>query len=293
MNLTVMHDGSERIAYDDPRIPIYVRKGDLKSMSNMAALCHWHEDVELLMPVKGYLSYNVEGRVITVQEGNGIFVNSRHMHYGFSADGSDCEYICITFRPQLLCGCEEVINRYVMPVLTSPSLSHLVLRKVNPEHGPMLGAIHRVWNLYWQQPEGFQMQVVANLLMFWQGLYSAAREQLGETVTTDRNLLTLKQMLEYVRTHYTERIRVDDIAAAGSVCRTKGCQIFKQYLNRSPNDYVTSFRLEKGAELLKGTDLSITEIAGSCGFSGASYFTELFTRYKGITPTAYRKGGIP
>ena len=152
MNLTVMHDGSERIAYDDPRIPIYVRKGDLKSMSNMAALCHWHEDVELLM---------------------------------------------------------------------------------------------------------------------------------------------LKRMLEYVRTHYTERIRVDDIAAAGSVCRAKGCQIFKQYLNRSPNDYVTSFRLEKGAELLKGTDLSITEIAGSCGFSGASYFTELFTRYKGITPTAYRKGGIP
>lgn len=290
MNLSVMSDGSERITYGDPKVPIYVRRGDLKSMSNMAALCHWHEDVELLMPVKGYLRYNVEGNVVWVQEGNGIFVNTRRMHYGFSADGTDCEYLCITFRPQLLCSCAEIGNRYVMPVLNSPSLSHLVLRKSNPGHGSLLGAIHRIGALYEQQPEGFEMQAMANLFSFWQGLYTAARDQLGDTVTTDGNLMALKGMLEFVRTHYAEKISVDAIAAAGSVCRTKCCQLFKKYLNQTPNDYVNSFRLEKGMELLKSTDLTVTEIAGICGFSGPSYFTELFSRQKGITPTAYRKG---
>ena len=290
MNLSVMSDGSERIRYDDPKVPIYVRRSDLKSMSNMAALCHWHEDVELLMPVKGYLRYNVEGKVVTVQEGNAVFVNTRRMHYGFSADGRDCEYICMTFRPQILCGCGEIGNRYVMPVLNSPNLSHLVLRKSNPDHGSLLGAIHRIWAVYEQQPEGFEMQVMANLFAFWQGLYFAARDQLGEAVTTDGNLLALKRMLEFVRTHYAEKISVDAIAAEGSVCRTKCCQLFKKYLNQTPNDYVNSFRLEKGMELLKSTDLTVTEIAGICGFSGPSYFTELFTRQKGITPTAFRKG---
>ena len=42
-------------------------------------------------------------------------------------------------------------------------------------------------------------------------------------------------------------------------------------------------------ELLKSTDMTITEIADACGFSSASYFTELFTRQKGCPPKAYRK----
>ena len=42
-------------------------------------------------------------------------------------------------------------------------------------------------------------------------------------------------------------------------------------------------------QLLKSSRMSITEIAESCGFSSASYFTEMFTRQKGLTPTAYRR----
>ena len=54
MNLTVMQDGSEQIRYRDPSIPIYVSRGDLRTFPNMAALCHWHEDVELLISHKPY-----------------------------------------------------------------------------------------------------------------------------------------------------------------------------------------------------------------------------------------------
>ena len=289
MNLTIMNDGSERIGYDDPAVPIYVREGDLKSLSNMSALCHWHEDVELLMPVKGYLCYHVDGNVVTVQEGNAVFVNARHMHYGFSADGSDCEYICITFRPQLLCAAQEIGNRYVLPVLTSPSLSHLVLRRSIPEHRPLLAAISRIHGLHRERESAFEMLILGELFRFWQGLYRITREQLGEPMSGNVNVLILKRMLEFVRTHYQEKISVDAIAAAGGVCRTKCCQIFRRFLNHTPNEYVNSFRLEKGMALLKSTDLTITEIAGLCGFSGASYFTEMFTRQKGMTPTAYRK----
>ena len=38
MNLTVMHDGAEHIRYQNPGLPIYVKRGDLKSISNMSAL---------------------------------------------------------------------------------------------------------------------------------------------------------------------------------------------------------------------------------------------------------------
>ena len=65
--------------------------------------------------------------------------------------------------------------------------------------------------------------------------------------------------------------------------------MFKQYLNMSPIDYLNSFRLEKGMELLRQTDLSITEISSACGFSSPSYFAERFLMAKGCTPTQYRR----
>lgn len=103
------------------------------------------------------------------------------------------------------------------------------------------------------------------------------------------NVLIQKQMLDFIRTHYQEKIALDSIAAAGGVCRTKCCQIFRQHLGRTPNDYLNSFRPEKGMQLLKSTRMSITEIADACGYGSASYFTETFTRMKGCSPTQYRK----
>lgn len=289
MNVTVMQDGSERIYYNDPAVPIYVRRGDLASLSNMSALCHWHEDVEVLIPLKGYLSYSVNGTQITVQEGNGIFVNARQMHYGFSSDGSDCEYICIVFRPQLLCANEEMQNRYVLPILTSPHFTHMILRKAIAEHRPLLNILCRVDSIYQEKTAGYEMMALGYLHLFWQGLYELNQGHIGEVVSTDVNALIQKQMLEYIRTHYQEKITLDSIAAAGGVCRTRCCQIFKKYLGRTPNDYLNSFRLEKGMQLLKSTRMSITEIANACGYGSASYFTEMFTRQKGCSPTQYRR----
>lgn len=289
MNLTVMQDGSEQIHYQDPAIPIYVRRGDLRSISNMSALCHWHEDVELLMPLRGYLCYNVNGTTVAISEGSAIFVNARHMHYGFSADGTDCEYICITFRPQLLCANGEIRNRYVLPVLTSPNFTHLLLQKSTPEHDGLLRTVCSLDALYQQLPPGFELKAIGLLYNLWLGIYQLAQEHIGDAVSTDVNVLIQKQMLEFIRTHYQERITVDAIAAAGGVCRSKCCQIFKKYLNRTPNDYLNSFRLEKGMELLTGTGMTITEIADACGYTSASYFTEMFTKQKGCPPRAYRR----
>lgn len=288
MSLTVMRDGSEQIHYGNPGLPIYVSRGDLKAFPNMAALCHWHEDVELLMPVKGHLSYFVDGTQITIQEGDAIFVNARHMHYGFSVDGTDCDYVCLTFRPEMLCVNDEIRSRYILPVLTNPHLSHYVIHHDEHSHRLALDAIQQIGWIYEKAAPGFELQMISCLFRFWQVLYSILEERIGAVCFSDPLVLIQRQMLEYIRTHYRERITLDEIAASGGVCRTKCCQVFRKYLGRTPNDYLNSFRLEKGMEMLKSTDMTITEIAGACGFSSASYFTEMFTRQKGCTPKTYR-----
>ena len=86
-NLTVLQDGSERIHYSNPFIPIYACRGNLRGLSGMAALCHWHEEVEFLLPFKGHLYYNINGARLLIPQGDAVFVNSRNLHYGFSDGG--------------------------------------------------------------------------------------------------------------------------------------------------------------------------------------------------------------
>ncbi len=287
MNLTVLQDSSEQIHYNNPCIPIYVRRGNLRSFSNMAALCHWHDDVELLLTRQGYLNYNINGSTVRLAEGSAIFVNSRQMHFGYSADGTDCEYVCITFRPQLLCGNEELVNQYVFPVLSAPQVPYLLFKAAI--HEAVLALLDQIDTLYDTKPVGYELSALSCLFALQAELYQYVARHTDALAAGDSCLRIVRKMLDYIRTHYAEHITLEAIANAGCVCRTRCCQMFKQYLNMSPIDYLNSFRLEKGMELLKQTDLSITEISSACGFSSPSYFAERFLMAKGCTPTQYRR----
>lgn len=288
-NLTVLQDGSERIHYSNPFIPIYVCRGNLRGLSGMAALCHWHEEVEFLLPYKGHLYYNINGARLLIPQGDAVFVNSRNLHYGFSDGGTDCEYICVAFRPQLLCSCEGFRQQYVLPVVTHTSLSHALLDHGDSELAGAFGALWRLDALYREKPKGYEMAAMGALYQLWPAIYSLAKSRGGRTGTADGKLDTLRRMLDFIRTHYAERITLNQIAAAGGVCRSSCCQIFRENLHQTPNDYLNSFRVEQGMALLRSTALPVTEISALCGFNSPSYFAEMFLKQKGCTPSTYRK----
>ena len=84
MNLTVLQDGSERVRYNDPQIPIYISRDYLHSFTGMSPLSHWHDDVEFILPFQGSQYYHVNGTQILVPQGSAIFVNARQIHHGSS-----------------------------------------------------------------------------------------------------------------------------------------------------------------------------------------------------------------
>lgn len=65
--------------------------------------------------------------------------------------------------------------------------------------------------------------------------------------------------------------------------------IWKSLLQQSPIDFLNQYRLEVSCHLLKHTDLSITEIALNCGFLHLSYYSKMFCRCYGQTPSQYRQ----
>ena len=102
----------------------------------------------------------------------------------------------------------------------------------------------------------------------------------------------LRKMTGYIQGHYAETVTLDQIAAAGAVCRNRCCILFRENLGCTPIEYATRYRLDKACELLLGGN-SVTEAALSSGFHGASYFAEVFRRVYGKTPTQYRKDATP
>ena len=100
--------------------------------------------------------------------------------------------------------------------------------------------------------------------------------------------MAVLNMTEYIHNNYKEKITLDKIANAGAVCRSKGCRLFQQYVRMTPITYLTKYRLSKSTELLRDTELSITEISSLCGFQSTSYYISLFKRELGQTPLHYR-----
>ena len=100
--------------------------------------------------------------------------------------------------------------------------------------------------------------------------------------------IVLRNMTGYIQANYTRRITLEQIAAAGSVCRNRCCILFRENLGCSPIEYVTRYRLDKACDMLRRGS-TITEAALSNGFHGASYFSEVFRRVYNTTPREYQR----
>ena len=84
LSLEMRDDRSEKVRYDYTDYPIYIRRALLSSYPGYAAPTHWHDDIEFIAVLSGEMQYNVNGEIVTLAENEGIFVNARQMHFGFS-----------------------------------------------------------------------------------------------------------------------------------------------------------------------------------------------------------------
>lgn len=100
--------------------------------------------------------------------------------------------------------------------------------------------------------------------------------------------VSLSKMVEYIKLNYIYPIDMKQLTSLVSLSRSQVYRIFKKYENLSPQQYLLNFRLDRAQELLSASELSITEIALSCGFNNTAYFSKAFRQKIGMTPMQYR-----
>ena len=97
-------------------------------------------------------------------------------------------------------------------------------------------------------------------------------------------------ILAYAERHATERISLKDIAGRFHFNPSYLCRVFKRETGMTLTDYLMRLRLDKAAEMLGATVNSIAFIAEQCGYQDYFYFSRLFKRTFGMTPSQYRAG---
>jgi len=95
--------------------------------------------------------------------------------------------------------------------------------------------------------------------------------------------------IAYFSRHYSERITLDMLAEKFSISKQGLIRRFKKVTRKTPMEYLAYTRIDQSKLLLRDTSLSVSEIAGKCGFENVYYFSNFFKRAVGLSPTAYRE----
>lgn len=95
--------------------------------------------------------------------------------------------------------------------------------------------------------------------------------------------------IAFMQDNIADKLTVNEIASQVNISASHFAKIFKNYMNKTPIEYLSKIRLEKAKRLLKLSDKNLTEIAFDCGFSSSSYFSHSFIEEYKLTPSEYRK----
>lgn len=99
----------------------------------------------------------------------------------------------------------------------------------------------------------------------------------------------MSAILAYIDAHIEENITVQDLARIAYMHPNYFIRFFKQQVGIPPIHYITGKKVDKAKELLSCTPNTITMIAEYLGFRDLYYFSRLFKKHTGLTPTEFRK----
>ena len=98
----------------------------------------------------------------------------------------------------------------------------------------------------------------------------------------------IKEALNYIEQNFQNDISVENIASFCGLNRTYFGRIFKETVGKSPQQFLLSYRMAKAAELLKLTELSISDIGNAVGYPNQFHFSRAFKNVYEVSPREWR-----
>lgn len=240
---------------------------------------HWHEEYEFIIPIGGSAFCVINGKQREIKENNAILLQSGVLH--LIQPNSNVSIIAIVVAPTFWAD-NSVINLFGGQIsfqdFFNPS---------NPIDAEVIEILKYIVKIYDEECYGYEFIMKAKFSELFSILLQNKRysktQKLGKEYPA-----AFKSLINYVHTHYSEKISLDILSDISYYSKTYIINLFKKYANLTPTEYITQYRLSVAQRMLKNDNISNLEIAVACGFNSESYFIHAFKKFYGITPKAYR-----
>jgi YesN/AraC family two-component response regulator len=214
---------------------------------------------ELTILLKGELSYKVDGKVVKLSSGDGIFIKSGSFRERKAV--SDTDYVSFNFKSE---------REFDLPVYFSSIASDVVCN--------LISAIDSIYK-YTTNLEDERFKMLLNCILI----------QLKVQRLVELEPQIVNKIKNYVRLNLDKKITLFSVGEELNYSVSHCEMVFKQATGLSITAYVIKKRIEKAKQLLIERVLTLPEVAERVGFSDYNYFSRVFKKEVGVSPINYRK----
>ena len=97
------------------------------------------------------------------------------------------------------------------------------------------------------------------------------------------------EIRSYLDENYTKKITLDQLSERYFINKYYLTRIFREQFGVSINNYILEKRITHAKQLLRFTDQTVEEIGEACGMGALYYFSRMFKKIEGVSPSEYRK----
>ena len=258
-----------KLEHNEARLP-----RDMKQM-------HEHDFHELYILSAGSRRYFIGHSIFDVAPGNLVFVPKGCLHRTTAPNGKGFERYLLSF-------CESAHADFIARVgrASFDALLQSGCVQLSPD------GVHRVRMLLQQMEREQQAPTPlahASLSLCLQEiLLIAMRDGIPKPTSSSECADRIQVAARYVSEHYEAPITLQEMADLAFMEKTYFCKRFRTLTGFGFHEYLLQTRLRAAERLLLESRYSIEQIAARCGFSCGNYFGDVFRRYRGCAPSAYR-----
>lgn len=234
---------------------------------------NFHEEYELEICHEGEGFVLVDGERLPFCAGDMILIHPGEVHY--TGSESYLTYSALLFP-------KDTFRRLDIQKEGTPHFPH----HIRSEEATR--AFYEIRRICDEKPTFFKARALSALIDLCLAIAPHIEAQ-GDTGVGKNKTVILT--LEYIRNHYAEPLTLDGIAHALYQSKYTLCHLFRQYTGESIVTHIHRVRIGVAAELLAKGE-SVSDTAHAVGFENLSFFTKIFKRYQGITPSDFQKKNI-
>lgn len=229
---------------------------------------HFHHSIELAYVLSGLLVATLDGTEYPAGPGTVVLSSSYTVHNYHTPEAS-----------------ESIVA--IVPLTAVPSLRP-VLSKQSFARPTYMDADGTLGLLMHMMTEAIDKPVIMKGLCYTVIGLLIDRVGMVDTRVSSR-MEFIRDVLEYLQQHHTEPLSVDRVASHFGYSRSRFSHIFNAQLGYTLSDYVGAIRCRHAAQLLRETDMAVSDIAMAVGFESLRTFYRTFKEQYGMTPNRYAK----